>query len=101
MNARIYKPCRTAMQSGEKKTKKWLLEFTPQGKRFIEPIMGWTGSDDMMLTEVRLNFDTEEEAIAYAKREGLSYDVLEAKENSASVIRRSYIDNFKPKMPVE
>ncbi len=47
MTARIYKPSKTAMQSGQAATKDWLLEFEPEEPRTIEPLMGWTSSGDM------------------------------------------------------
>ncbi len=92
MIARIYKPARTAMQSGEARTKEWVLEFAPASPRKIDPLMGWTSSRDMK-AEVELAFDTKEEAIAYAEREGLAYQVFEPLPRRQ--IRKSYADNFK------
>ncbi len=92
MIARIFKPARTAMQSGEARTKEWVLEFAPASPREIDPLMGWTGSRDMK-AEVALAFDTKEEAIAYAEREGLAYEVFEPQPRRR--IRKSYADNFK------
>jgi hypothetical protein len=91
MTARIYKPAKTAMQSGTAKTKDWVLDFEPESPRMIEPLMGWTSSADM-LQEVRLRFDTKEEAIAYCERRGIAYQVSEPKESARRVI--SYSDNF-------
>ncbi len=92
MIARIYKPARTAMQSGEARTKEWVLEFAPASPRKIDPLMGWTSSRDMK-AEVELAFDTKEEAIAYAEREGLAYQVFDPLPRRQ--IRKSYADNFK------
>jgi hypothetical protein len=92
MVARIFKPSRTAMQSGEARSKEWVLEFAPASPREIDPLMGWTSSRDMR-AEVELAFDTKEEAVAYAEREGLPYQVLEPQPRRP--IRRSYADNFK------
>jgi ETC complex I subunit conserved region len=92
MIARIFKPARTAMQSGEARTKEWALEFAPASPRAIDPLMGWTSSRDMK-AEVALAFDTKEEAIAYAEREGLAYQVFEPLPRRQ--IRKSYADNFK------
>ena len=64
MPARIYRPARNAMQSGKARTKAWLLDFDPEMRRSKEPLMGWTSSGDMK-QQVRLFFDTREEAIAY------------------------------------
>ncbi len=91
MTARIYKPARTAMQSGTAKTRQWVLDYEPEQPRMIEPLMGWTSSADMK-QEVRLSFDTKEEAIAYCEREGIAYQVFESK--PATRARISYSDNF-------
>jgi hypothetical protein len=92
MAARIFQPSKTAMQSGEARTKDWVLEFEPEAPRFIDPLMGWTGSTDMK-QQIRLEFDTKDEAIAYAARNGLAYTVVEPKPRRA--IRKSYAENFK------
>jgi hypothetical protein len=92
MIARIFKPARTAMQSGNARTKEWVLEFAPASPREIDPLMGWTSSRDMR-AEVELSFDTKEEAIAYAEREGIPYVVSEPQPKQ--MIRKSYADNFK------
>src|SRR5438067_7164138 len=75
MTARIYKPAKTAMQSGNARTKEWALEFEPESPREVEPLMGWTASGDM-LQQVRLQFDTLEQAIAYCERHGIAYEVF-------------------------
>jgi ETC complex I subunit conserved region len=92
MTARIYKPSRTAMQSGQAKTKLWLLEHEPEEARSVEPLMGWTSSGDTR-AQVKLWFETKEEAIAYAEREGLAYRVAEPKDPTRKSV--SYSDNFK------
>jgi ETC complex I subunit conserved region len=89
--ARIYKPARTAMQSGTAKTKEWLLEFEPEQSRDVEPLMGWTSSGDMR-QQVRLQFDTAEEAVAYCERHSIPYQVMEPKAPTRRTI--SYSDNF-------
>jgi hypothetical protein len=91
MTARIYKPARTAMQSGQAKTKEWVLEFEPETARQIEPLMGWTASTDMK-QQLRLRFDTKDEAIAYAGRHGIAYQIYEPKEPARRKI--AYADNF-------
>ncbi|WP_045836429.1 ETC complex I subunit [Hyphomicrobium sp. 99] len=92
MTARIFKPAKTAMQSGEARTKEWVLEFGPASPRDIDPLMGWTSSRDMQ-SQVRLEFDTKEEAVAYATRAGLAYTLTEPK--ARKPIRKSYADNFR------
>ena len=91
MTARIYKPARTAMQSGTAKTKEWVLDYEPEQPRTVEPLMGWTSSGDMK-QELRLCFDSKEEAIAYCEREGVAYQVSES--NPVKRARISYADNF-------
>lgn len=90
--ARILRPCKNAMQSGLANTHKWTLTFIPKNARFIDPLMGWTGSSDM-LQQVTLNFDTEESAIAYANKHGIEFDLIEP--HSRSIQPKSYSDNFK------
>jgi len=92
MTARIYKPTRNAMQSGQARTKSWVLEYEPERPRTVEPLMGYTSTTDM-LQQVRLSFDTREEAVAYAARHGIPARVIEPQEKS--VKRMSYSDNFK------
>ena len=91
MTARIYKPAKTAMQSGTAKTREWVLDYEPEQPREIEPLMGWTSSGDMR-QQVRLNFDTAEEAIAYCERNGIAYQVSEPTPPARRTI--SYSDNF-------
>ena len=69
--ARIYRPARSAMTSGQANTRTWKLRFERRSPPFIEPLMGWTGGDDT-LTQVELTFPTAEAAIAYARRQGLT-----------------------------
>jgi len=92
MLARIFKPARTAMQSGEARTKEWVLEFAPASPREIDPLMGWTSSRDMK-SQISLAFDTQEEAIAYAERNGIPFRVAEP--TPRSPVRKSYADNFR------
>jgi len=91
MLARIYKPAKTAMQSGAAKTQEWVLDYVPEEPREVEPLMGWTSSGDMK-QQVRLRFDTKEEAIAYCERHGIPCRVFEAKEPARCKI--AYADNF-------
>jgi hypothetical protein len=91
MTARITKPGRTAMQSGKAKTKDWLLEYEPSAPRVVEPLMGWTSTTDAT-SQVRLQFATKEEAIAYCEREGIAYQVFEPKEPARRAM--AYADNF-------
>ncbi|WP_372422822.1 ETC complex I subunit [Salinarimonas chemoclinalis] len=92
MTARIFKPSRGATSSGKARTRRWVLRFDPASPRRIEPLMGWTASTDTR-QQVQLSFDTREQAVAYAEREGIAYVVDEPEEPTRKVI--SYSDNFK------
>ncbi|RMF06204.1 MAG: ETC complex I subunit [Alphaproteobacteria bacterium] len=92
MAARIYKPAKTAMQSGTARTRDWVLEFEPGAPREVDPLMGWTSSRDMT-SQVRMRFPTKEDAIAYAKRHGIAYRVSEPKPRRRRP--KSYADNFR------
>ena len=91
MTARIYQPARSAMQSGTAKTKEWVLDYEPEQARTVEPLMGWTSSSDMK-QQLRLAFETKDEAIAYCERHGIAYQVFET--TSGKRARISYSDNF-------
>ncbi|MEQ9636195.1 MAG: ETC complex I subunit [Devosia marina] len=92
MTARIYRPARNAMQSGKGKSKQWILVHEATTPRSIDPLMGYTSSSDMN-QQVRLSFETLEEAEAYAKRNGIPYSVQPAHEPTPK--RVSYPDNFR------
>ncbi len=92
MHARIFKPTKTAMQSGKAKSSHWVVEFENTGRvRHPDPLMGWISTNDTS-SQVRLSFDTREDAIAYAKREGLTFSVEEPRE--AKRLVKSYSANF-------
>ena len=92
MLARIYRPAKTAMQSGKGKTGQWVLEFDPEQPRKIDPLMGYTSSGDMK-SQIRLTFGSLEEAVAYAQKNGIAYVVQPA--HDATPKRVSYPDNFR------
>ncbi|MCU0815360.1 MAG: ETC complex I subunit [Cypionkella sp.] len=93
MRARIYQPARTAMQSGSAKTKTWVLEFAPASAREVDPLMGWTSSGDTQ-TQVKLRFETQEAAEAYAKSKGIDYDLVQPKTRKPVIRPRGYGENF-------
>jgi NADH dehydrogenase len=93
MRARIYRPARTATQSGTAKTHDWLLEFSPEAAREVDPLMGWTGSGDMN-AQVRLRFDSREAAEAYARERGIDYVVTDPKPRRPNIRPRGYGENF-------
>jgi hypothetical protein len=92
MLARIYRPSRNAMQSGQASTEKWLLEYEPELPLAADPLMGHTSSADMR-QQVRLEFDTREQAVAYAERNGIPYQVSQPQDVTPKKI--SYADNFR------
>jgi hypothetical protein len=91
MTARIYKPAKTAMQSGTAKTKSWVLDYEPTEPKEVEPLMGWTSSGDTR-QQVRLRFDSKDEAIAYCQRNGIPHQVFDPKQPKRRVM--AYADNF-------
>jgi hypothetical protein len=93
MLARIYRPAKTAMQSGKAKAHDWALEFEPESARAPDPLMGWTQSRDMN-GQVRLTFETRDEAIAYAQAHGIPFQVMEPK--PVKRVLKAYADNFAP-----
>jgi hypothetical protein len=90
--ARIYQPAKTAMQSGRALTKKWVLEYAPATARQPDPLMGWASAADT-LNEVRLRFDTLDEARAFAERRGLDYVIMTPQRPIEKP--KSYADNFR------
>ena len=92
MSARIYRPAKTATQSGAAKSRRWLLEFEPEQAREVEPLMGWTSSSDMK-SQIKLWFATKEEALDYAVRQGIEARVEEPTLATRKVV--SYSDNFR------
>ena len=93
MRARIYCPARNAMQSGMARSKNWVLEFAPSEARVQDPLMGWTGSADTQ-AQVKLHFETQTEAEAYAKAKGIDYVVVLPKTRAAIIRPGGYGENF-------
>ncbi len=92
MVARIYKPAQNAMQQGKAASRDWVLEYIPDRPRTIEPLMGWTSSADTP-TQVRLNFATKDEAIAFATQNGIPFRLEEP--HKSELRPKSYAENFK------
>ena len=86
----IYKPSKTAMQSGYNNTKKWILEFITVNAP-ENPLMGWESSIDTN-SEIILNFSSKENAIAYAKKNHIDYDLKS--DQKRKIVKKSYADNF-------
>ena len=93
MRARLYQPARNAMQSGMAKSKDWVLEFAPSSARSVDPLMGWTSSSDTQ-TQVKMRFDSQKAAEAYAKARGIEYTVVVPKPRKVNIRPGGYGDNF-------
>jgi len=91
-SVRIYRPAKTAMQSGRGKTHDWVMEFEPGAPQTVDPLMGWTSGRDTR-NQVRLTFETREAALAYAEKHGLDYTVEMPHDRATKP--KSYADNFR------
>lgn len=91
MHVRIYRPAKNAMQSGRGNSKHWLVEFEPSAGASPDPLMGWASSPDTR-RQVKLRFETETEAVEYAREHGYTFTVV--KRNERKVAPKAYADNF-------
>ena len=89
--ARIFKPTKTTMQSGQARAREWILEFEPASARAPDPLTGWTSTTDLD-GQVRLSFETQEQAVAYAQAHGIAFQLFPA--NARRTIIKAYADNF-------
>ncbi len=89
--AKIYQPAKNAMQSGRAGTGRWLLEYAPGAAQRRDPLMGWSGSTDTR-AQLKMRFPSREEAVAYAERNGLDYEVMEPRKRN--VRPKNYAENF-------
>jgi hypothetical protein len=91
MTARIYRPAPNAMQSGKAKSQEWLLEFESETPRTVDPLMGWISNADTN-PQLRMYFETREEAIEFAKRQNIPFQVIDRREPKRVI--KAYADNF-------
>jgi len=91
MLARIFRPQKTATQSGRARTHGWVLRFEPASARIADPLTGWTQTRDMN-GQIELHFDTREDAVAYAQRRGIAFEIL--KDSEPRRLPKAYADNF-------
>ena len=91
MLAKIYRPAKSAMQSGKAKTHEWVLEFEAASARAPDMLVGWTQSSDMD-GQVCLKFASKDEAVTYANAHGIAFQVTEPK--TPRKIIKAYADNF-------
>ena len=92
MRARIYKPTKNAMQSGKARTKLWVLEYEPETPRKPDPLMGWTQTGDTESSQVRLAFESKDEAVRYADQHGIAFQIIDP--HPPKRIIKAYADNF-------
>jgi hypothetical protein len=92
MTARIYKPARTAMQSGRGKTHEWILVFDPSQAKRQDPLMGWAGWGSTR-EQIQLRFPTREAALAYCQKYAIDH-VVEPPQGSTLKLK-AYADNFR------
>lgn len=93
MRARIYRPAKSAMSSGTAKSRDWVLEYAQGSARSVDPLMGWTSSDDTQ-TQVRMRFPTKEAALDYARDKGIDAVVSEPKLRKPNLRPMGYGENF-------
>ena len=91
-SVRVYQPRKTAMQSGRASTRHWVVEFEPEAKQVGDSLMGWAGRGDTR-NQLRMRFDTREEAVAFCERQGLDFQVIEPRQRKQQA--KSYADNFR------
>ncbi|MBC7950819.1 MAG: ETC complex I subunit [Rhodospirillaceae bacterium] len=91
--ARIYRRSPNPMQQGRARMGQWTVEFEPHLKPGIDPLMGWTSSGDP-LQQVRLTFPSEDEAVAFCRRQKLPFDLEKPAANKPKP--KSYSSNFVP-----
>lgn len=91
-SVRVYQPRKTAMQSGRAGARHWVVEFEPGARQVGDSLMGWAGRGDTR-NQLRLRFDTRDEAIAYCERQGLDYQMIEPRQRKLQA--KSYADNFR------
>ena len=84
------------MQSGRGNTRSWVLEFEPSSAKSHDPLMGWVSSGDTR-RQIRLQFETKRDALAYAKKHGLAVNLEEP--NPRRIKPKSYADNFRWRLP--
>ena len=88
--AKIFKPTKTAMQSGFAKSDKWVIEYIVD-QPGVNPLMGWESSTDTF-SELNLEFSSKEKAIEYAKKNKIEFEIIEEKKRK--IVKKLYSDNF-------
>lgn len=95
MRVRIKKPAKSTTQSASGCTDLWVIEPILETPRLPEPLMGWTSAEDPLSTLAgRLRFETQGEAVTFARSRGWDYVVDQPNEHR--VRPKNYVDNFNP-----
>lgn len=94
MRVRVYRPAKSAAQSGHAKAHHWVIEPENATPRTPEPIMGWISAEDSF-SELKqsLRFPSEEDALAFVKNKG--WEIIVREPNERHVRPRNYLDNFR------
>lgn len=92
MAARIFQRSKNAMQSGTARAGTWVLQFESGSPRRPDPLTGWSGGADTQ-SQVSLTFDTLDQALDYARRNGIDYHLVPSGERRLKI--QSYADKFK------
>ena len=91
MTIKIYKPSKSSMQSGLGKTKKWLAEYITEKDKIKDTLMGWNSSLDTK-EQIKMFFETKEQAIEWSKKNNEQFIVIEPKERK--IKPKNYASNF-------
>ena len=91
MTIKIYIPAKTAMQSGKGKSKKWLAEYISESEQTKDTLMGWNSSLDTK-SQIKIFFDTKEQAIDWAVNNNYQYFVVDPKKRK--IKPKNYASNF-------
>lgn len=87
---RIYEPVKNCMQSGTDNIGHWEMEFDNR-ERWENPLMGWCSSGDP-LSNMKLQFNDKEEAIAHCEKNGWNYFIDATTQKPPRA--KSYANNF-------
>lgn len=94
---RIYQPAKTATQSGKWNASHWLMDWDvlPKGHRWENPLMGWQSSADFMNGH-RIQFNSKEDAIKFANKQGYEYFVQEPNKRKFTPKAYATLFNYSP-----
>ena len=91
MTIKIYQPSKSSMQSGHRNTKKWLAEYISDSEQVKDTLMGWNSSLDTK-SQIKVFFNTKEQAIKWAKKNNYQYFVEDPKKRKIKL--KNYASNF-------